>query len=523
MYTLSDLIGSGIITRMNSLTEPSAFNYSEIPIRSISVQELPLDDFIQSDEIVLSTALNCDKHPDNFRIFIESAAASQASAILFSFRNPLTEVPGSVLHLAEQSGLPVFSIPWESRFSNIQSHVISEIEKDKLSFYNNIQNRLFNLYFDGRSLQDAIDLISESFESPVELLNSQHQTITTSDRSEGHAVGLISHSSTNFTNATVEISLKDTSFGWLQINSVDISLIHNHGQMEKYLAFPLSLWFNKEMIETQTKIRLKNDFVRNLATGNYNSINEMIQQGHMLNFDLTLPYSCVLMKLLSRDTLMPIEEYSSRYMHDTEQIEQIIINEARIHQVAVLPANFSMTFTIYIENCPPDPETSIQRFINSLEKKITAAYPEYVCRWGLSETSADRSQTSDFPHLHTNASVALRYCMASGESRYLVTHKDTKKFKIIAALSGSSELQEIMMEIIKPLVDYDRSSGIELLNTLREYLNSNYNISQTARNLHIHRQSLLYRLNRISELTGMSMNSHDDLFVLEAMLRLYTA
>ena len=44
---------------------------------------------------------------------------------------------------------------------------------------------------------------------------------------------------------------------------------------------------------------------------------------------------------------------------------------------------------------------------------------------------------------------------------------------------------------------------------------------QTARSLHIHRQSLSYRLEKIEQLTGMSLGSHEDLFLLEVYSRIY--
>lgn len=54
------------------------------------------------------------------------------------------------------------------------------------------------------------------------------------------------------------------------------------------------------------------------------------------------------------------------------------------------------------------------------------------------------------------------------------------------------------------------------------FIQCNYNISLTARNLYIHRQSLLYRLSKIEELTGMSLREHQDLYLLEIYSHIYT-
>ena len=62
-----------------------------------------------------------------------------------------------------------------------------------------------------------------------------------------------------------------------------------------------------------------------------------------------------------------------------------------------------------------------------------------------------------------------------------------------------------------------------LLKTLTEFIRTNYNTSQTARNLHIHRQSLLYRLEKIETLTNLSLDRHDDLFILEVFTRIFSS
>ena len=75
--------------------------------------------------------------------------------------------------------------------------------------------------------------------------------------------------------------------------------------------------------------------------------------------------------------------------------------------------------------------------------------------------------------------------------------------------------------MIEKLVKYSDPSGIDLFGTLQMFMECNYNISQTARNLYIHRQSLLYRLSKIEELTGMSLHDHRSLFLLDIYAHIY--
>ncbi|MER2064425.1 MAG: helix-turn-helix domain-containing protein, partial [Alkalibacterium sp.] len=63
-------------------------------------------------------------------------------------------------------------------------------------------------------------------------------------------------------------------------------------------------------------------------------------------------------------------------------------------------------------------------------------------------------------------------------------------------------------------------NGMDLINTVIVYIQSNLNTSETSRALVIHRQSLLYRLAKFEDLTGLSLSNADDLFLLQYYLRL---
>ncbi|MFD2511963.1 helix-turn-helix domain-containing protein [Halalkalibacter alkalisediminis] len=59
------------------------------------------------------------------------------------------------------------------------------------------------------------------------------------------------------------------------------------------------------------------------------------------------------------------------------------------------------------------------------------------------------------------------------------------------------------------------------MHTFTTYHHNRGNVSQTARELNLHRQSLLYRLRKIEALTNCSLDDADDLFILDLSTRLW--
>lgn len=75
--------------------------------------------------------------------------------------------------------------------------------------------------------------------------------------------------------------------------------------------------------------------------------------------------------------------------------------------------------------------------------------------------------------------------------------------------------------IIKRLQKYDNENQSEYLKTLKLYLDNNMNAIQTAKDLFIHRATIIYRLNRIKEIGKTDLKNKDDLFHLYLSLEFF--
>jgi len=68
------------------------------------------------------------------------------------------------------------------------------------------------------------------------------------------------------------------------------------------------------------------------------------------------------------------------------------------------------------------------------------------------------------------------------------------------------QLRSFSESWLKDIISYDDQHKSELLETLDAYFNSNGNMRLTAKELNIHRNTLVYRLNRIAEITQLDMD-----------------
>jgi len=134
------------------------------------------------------------------------------------------------------------------------------------------------------------------------------------------------------------------------------------------------------------------------------------------------------------------------------------------------------------------------------------------CPLGLSDPLGHAGRTSEalrearLALAHTSASCPLaHYARSAGELLWL-----------------PSSLEEALLvhrRALGALADYDGEHGAQLEHTLQVFLEQNRSWQKTAERLSVHRQTLVYRIRRIEEITGLSLDSTEDVAVLWIALR----
>jgi purine catabolism regulator len=82
-----------------------------------------------------------------------------------------------------------------------------------------------------------------------------------------------------------------------------------------------------------------------------------------------------------------------------------------------------------------------------------------------------------------------------------------------------TEAKAVVARVLGVLVDYDHEHGTDLVTSLETYFDEKRSWQAASRRLGIHRQTLIYRMKRVEELTGRQLDDLDDLTELHLALR----
>jgi purine catabolism regulator len=118
------------------------------------------------------------------------------------------------------------------------------------------------------------------------------------------------------------------------------------------------------------------------------------------------------------------------------------------------------------------------------------------------------------------AREALELARAVFDGDRVLSFSDLGVYSLLFRLQGSDEMREFFDRTLGALSRYDAGHNTQLIPTLEAYFANLCNVSQTAEALYLHRNSLLYRLERIGEIAGLDLNEADDRFSLQLALRM---
>ena len=80
--------------------------------------------------------------------------------------------------------------------------------------------------------------------------------------------------------------------------------------------------------------------------------------------------------------------------------------------------------------------------------------------------------------------------------------------------SETEDLTRYIHPAVLLLLKYDDQYKSKLLPTIREYITNNCSIKKTAEALFLHRNSVIYRLHKAEEISGLILNDPDTQFIL---------
>ncbi len=212
-------------------------------------------------------------------------------------------------------------------------------------------------------------------------------------------------------------------------------------------------------------------------------------------------------------SIVNFEKYlSSKNIRDEESIlnmrnDFLTSINGLIWNAKCLPLSFlkneSVVFLIINEN---DSHIDLKMFSETIKETIKKLFPDISVNIGISNLH------NEFPNIkrsYIEAEKALKFLKAEYSSDEVIFYSNIKSYKIITELKNINLLKEYYDDTVGKLDKYDAQNSTNFSNILYVFLKQNGNCIQAAQKLYLHRNTLMYKINKIQEIIKSDLTDAD--------------
>ncbi|MGW8249427.1 MAG: PucR family transcriptional regulator [Anaerolineales bacterium] len=198
------------------------------------------------------------------------------------------------------------------------------------------------------------------------------------------------------------------------------------------------------------------------------------------------------------------------------RLETLVNGEVARLEIQVIVSPMGSEFVCFCQVSPGSkrPEQALALGRAVLEQGAME-YPHIACRCGVgSSVSTLEGWRTSLREAGQALELARR--LGTGSPMY---YPDLSVYRLLFQLEHSPEIISFQQETLGPLLEMEGSG--ELVHTLETYFEYNGNLSQAAEGLFIHRNTLIYRLERIQSITNLDLDNPEERLAVQLALRIY--
>jgi len=284
---------------------------------------------------------------------------------------------------------------------------------------------------------------------------------------------------------------KSVGRGYLSIIGRDTDLDDIDTLVAEHGAAACALEMAKAKAISDTEKRLRGTFLDRVLTGDV-SQQEAIRQGERFEHDMTQTHLAIVLAWRGdkSPSLRRLETLVNGVV-SAQQVEALVWQRERESEVIVF----------YVAD-HKDPIDSSLRLAKLFSSEIQRQYPSARVAIGLGQPARD---ISGWRASYRDAVQALELAdrLQTNTPLYI---GDLGVYQLILSLSDREKLIAFCEQMLGDLKEYDLRQHADLIKTLEAFFACHGNLSQTAEMLIVHRNTLLYRMNRINEIAQIDLD-----------------
>lgn len=254
----------------------------------------------------------------------------------------------------------------------------------------------------------------------------------------------------------------------------------------------------------------RGDWIQMWLSGTPADDDPLSTRAQQAGFDISAPYMVVVFRATTdAGAALPLESLISLVRDDMTRRQ---MNGAVGQYVDVIVA-------LYPTEDGAQAASRVRLMVEEIRAQLAMRTPSGLVAAGISRPAEGLSNLRES---YREARDAMNIAHELGDREETTFYGELKLYQLLLALKERNleHMSRFYDESLRPLVEHDDRKQGDLVRTLAGFFDANGNLAKAASDLDVHRNTLVYRLERISELTGLDLNDADNRLILHLALKI---
>ncbi|MCL5942777.1 MAG: PucR family transcriptional regulator ligand-binding domain-containing protein [Actinobacteria bacterium] len=506
-------------------------------VTSVTVGEVPdIAEWLSGGEIVLSTMFALTNDTDRQRDFCRRIMVAGASALFVKPKRFVGSFPLDILEIAEKRNFPIVEVPQEIRWTRIMQEAMEVLINRQASLLEKsqeIHRDLLDVVISGGGWNEVASSAARLIDKPVLVLDVSLEPLGVSSDFPwpgGEIHRLLDRPSVRaqfeglarFPNKllhlveegvpplfAVPIVVSHACLGYV----CTITERHELEEIERvaleHAATVAAVEMAREQVRFETEVRLKGDFVDDLIGGRFSSEDSLLRRASFLGCDLSRGATVVVADVDEFERTMAARRLNE---NEVQRLKARFFNRCTRLVTEVEPSSLVSLKSDRVIIFLSGPSAQDARALEKLTSRLQALGKEVSDLSVSVGVSRFTSELSGLRKAFEEALAALKVGRKLQGQGSVMHFDSVGSYKLLLSIweHDPEELRSLYQETIDPVDRYDKQNDSQLVHTLITYLANDENLSKTAQDLYAHRHTVRYRLQKIADITGLSVFRSED-------------
>lgn len=516
-------------------------------------------DWLSPNELLLSTGYIFKDNEMLQNKIIKELSEINCAGLVVKMKRYFDKLPQNMVEEANKYGLPLLELPTGYTLSNVIA-IINEKASGRYDLLNrqtlDMHNLFFGITLEGGGIERISSMLSDTINNPIIIVDKNWKLLHFSEHlNNPYPINSSFNLKTDMSIFNKEFidsiprnlnDMKKSIKRVYDLNGIKIicrvlpiaatqdvygymiiwQTVRNLTEFDYVILQQASTVMALERIKAkeieEVKLKIRQDFYDDLLSGKITSPDTLQTLCDLHGLNPNYKYYCIVINIEANEVDKFEDMIIGKYkMENIAQKSVEIVYEMSYKANGEITSFYRNNRIIVLvgqnEDRPPITVSEAKQYGTELHERLGTRLNKPILI-GIGQ---------QYPSIGTlfksfsEANEMIRLMQQMNESNVVSHFEEYSVYHLLDANINPTELEDFFYKCLGKIYEHDKLNKTSYMSTLENYFYHNKNVSETSKTMFLHRNTLIYRIEKIKEILNMDFKSSEELLRIQIALKIY--